>query len=426
MVAKVVIIGGCLAGLTCASRAAALGLETLVLEAGSDPLYACNSRISGGLFHIAMDDMTGPRHDVLERIATVTGGQSRTELAQALVDNARPALEWLKGQGVSFMKAGPDGQRKYSLAPPRERRTGLHWRGRGGDTMLRTLAGAVERHGGQILLGHEVVRLLARDGRCIGVVARHQDGESEIAADAVVICDGGFQADPELVARHVSPAPEKLLARNAGTGRGTGLRLAQAMGAATVGLEAFYGHVHHRDAMQSTRLWPFPVLDSLCTAGILVDGEGRRFCDEGLGGVACANAIARLADPLSAHVVFDDAIWEDAGRKWLMPANPYLHSAGGTIISAPSIAALAERIGVGATALAATIAAHNDALSGKMPVSPPRSLSSGTAAPGKPARPFWSGTIGATSRNAGGQDHDRQRQAGDRSLGRHPRQPAQA
>ena len=51
-----------------------------------------------------------------------------------------------------------------------------------------------------------------------------------------------------------------------------------------------------------------PYLDSLATAGIVVDAAGERFVDEGRGGVYIANAIAKLADPLSAIVVFDRAI----------------------------------------------------------------------------------------------------------------------
>ena len=52
----------------------------------------------------------------------------------------------------------------------------------------------------------------------------------------------------------VSPAPEKLLARNGGTAVGDGLRMAPALGAApSGGMNNIYGHLHNRDAMQSTK-----------------------------------------------------------------------------------------------------------------------------------------------------------------------------
>lgn len=368
-----IVIGAGLAGLTCATRAASQGLRVTVLEAGEDALYPCNSRITGGLFHIVMEDLTAPADVALARIAEVTEGAGDTGLARALVTHARPALEWLRSQGVGFMKAGPDGLRKYSLAPPRIRRTGVHWRGRGGDTMLRTLTAALEQMGGRVLLGHAAQSLLMQAGHCTGVVARHGGRNITFAADAVVICDGGFQANPDMVRQYISATPERLLMRNAGSGRGQGILIAQAVGADITGMDAFYGHIHHRDAMQTNTLWPFPVLDSICTAGVMVNGVGRRFTDEGRGAVYSANAIAALPDPLAAWVVFDDVIWRGPARDWLLPANPWLVAAGGRGVSADTLADLAQEAGLPADTLAATITGHNAFVDSGIPQAAPRS-----------------------------------------------------
>lgn len=357
---RVIVVGAGLAGLVTATRAAELGLRVIVLEAGADPLYACNTRISGGLFHVAMADMTAPRDELIDRIDVAMQGEADLALAAALADHARPTIDWLRRQGVTFMKVGPDGLRKYSLAPPRVRRTGLHWRGRAGDVLLRTLGAELARRGGDIRFGHEALTLRIEGGRCTGLHARTPGGEVTLAAEHVVLCDGGFQADMELLRAHVSPAPEKLLMRNARSGRGSGIRMAAQAGAAVVGMGSFYGHVHHRDAMTNEGLWPFPVLDSLCAAGLIVDAHSRRFCDEARGGIAVANAIARLPDPLSTHVIFDQAIWQGPGRNWLLPANPFLHSAGGRVISAPTLHELAAVIDVPADALEKTVATYNE------------------------------------------------------------------
>ncbi|MHA6691357.1 FAD-dependent oxidoreductase [Devosia sp. A449] len=359
MIADVLIVGAGLAGLSAANRAAELGLSVCVLEAGESELYACNSRISGGLFHITMDDMVRPADDVVASIARVTRGEGIPALASALGGRARFAIDWLREQGVTFMKAGPDGLSKFSLAPPRVRRTGLHWRGRAGDVMLRTLVDAFTRRGGRIELGHEALRLIMRAGRCEGVIVRHRGVEKVLHARAVLLCDGGFQADHDLLAEFVTTAPERLLMRNARTGRGAGIRMARAVGAQLVGMAAFYGHLHHRDAMGDEGLWPFPVLDSLATAGILVDSTGNRFCDEGLGGISASNAIARLPDPLSTYLVFDAAIWNGPGQNWLLPANPYLLAAGGTMVSAPSIDELASQLGLPPERLTDTVSQYN-------------------------------------------------------------------
>ncbi len=78
--------------------------------------------------------------------------------------------------------------------------------------------------------------------------------------------------------------------------------------AALAGMERFYCHLLSIDAPKRERLWPYPYLDALVVAGILVGPDGRRFTDEGMGGVYATNAVAQLPDPLSAIVIFDREI----------------------------------------------------------------------------------------------------------------------
>ncbi len=375
---QVVVVGAGLAGLAVANRVAQDGIDVVVLERGTDEAYLCNSRYTGGLFHIAMDDMAGEPDWVLNNLNTVTRGSTDPELGDALVSNARRTLRWLASLGVRFIQAGPDGLRRHALAPPGVRDTGLNWRGRSGDVMLRTLGASLQRFGGKILRGVAAEELCVKEDKVVGVVARNESGETvRIQADKVVIADGGFQANEELLRRFVCSQPSGLLQRNARTGMGNGLQMAEAIGAKLVGMDMFYGHIQHRRAMTEQELWPYPLLDFLATAGIVVDQRnGKRFCDEGLGGVYVTNAIAKLDDPLSAVIVFDDAIWNGPGRDWLLPANPFLLKAGGDIISAPSLTALAERIGVEASTLEDTVASYNRLIdNGEQGNQPPRTTS---------------------------------------------------
>jgi fumarate reductase flavoprotein subunit len=200
------------------------------------------------------------------------------------------------------------------------------------------------------------------NGRCTGAVAT-KDGESHrFSARAVVLADGGFQGNRDLVRRFISNRPERLLERNAKTGRGDGLLMAEAVGAALTDMNCFYGHVQARDAMDNPELWPYPTIDFPIAAGIAVDASGRRFTDEGLAGVAIANAIARLDDPLGAVAIFDEAIWELSSKTYVMSANPFLAQTGARFYRGESLDAVAMQAGLSRETLAATVARYNDAV----------------------------------------------------------------
>ena len=247
--ADVLVVGAGLAGLSAANRAAQDGLKVLVLEQSTDEAYLCNSRYTGGLFHIAMDDMAGEPDWMRANLDHATRGTTDPVLAAALTDNARRTLRWLASLGVRFIKAGPDGLRQNALSPPGVRQTGLNWKGRAGDVMLRTLAESLQRLGGRLQRGVQAQQLVMEDGRCAGVEVLASGAPRTLRAQAVVIADGGFQGNLDLLRRHVCARPERLLQRNAQTGQGDGLRMAEAVGARLVGTGRFYGHVQHRRAM---------------------------------------------------------------------------------------------------------------------------------------------------------------------------------
>ena len=240
----------------------------------------------------------------------------------------------------------------------------------------------------------------------IEIEVEQTDGAKRLSAPCVVIADGGFQANLDMLRMSgISPAPEKLLARNGGTAVGDGLRMAQALGAAASGgMNNFYGHLHSRDAMQSTKHWPRPVTDDLASAGIVIDAEGRRFTDEALGGIWIANAIARLPDPLGTTIIFDQAIWDGPpGRNHVQPPNPLVVEAGGTLHRAETLAELAEKIGLPPQRLNDAVAEYNKAIGDGMlqKLSPARGNSPNKAWPIKTA-PFYAMPICAAITNTMG------------------------
>jgi fumarate reductase flavoprotein subunit len=351
-----------MAGLVAANRAAQLGLKALVLEQGEAEKYLCNSRYTGGTLHVALCDIMLEENELVQTITSVTQGFVRPELARMVAAEGRRVVRWLQDEGSRFLKASAAAYHNWVLAPPGRVRPGLDWEGRAGDVLLRTLENNLIKRGGKILRGTRAFELTSEHEACNGVTAIRGSERLTLRARAVVIADGGFQGDSELVGRYITRHPDRLKQRGAGTGRGDGLRMAQALGAALAGMDRFYGHALSRDALHNDQLWPYPYLDSLVTAGIVVNASGERFADEGAGGVFIANMLAQLPDPLSAWVVFDHASWEGPGRTGLIPANPHLPKVGGTLYEAPDLTTLARSAGIPETPFARTVSAYNEAL----------------------------------------------------------------
>jgi len=359
---EAVVVGGGMAGMVTAVRLAEAGVRVGVLEKGTDERYPCNARMSGGAFHVAFRDVLEDPAVLLEAINTRTRGFASPVFAQAMAEEIGNAVRWLKDKGVRFIKVGHDPHRQHTLAPPIATRGRNYWQGRGGDVLLRTLGSALCDAGGTLVLGTRAVRLRMEAGRCAGVEVERGGEPGFVAAPNVVICDGGFQANHELMRRYVSPAPEKVKQRGAATGNGDGLRMALEVGAKAVGMDRIYGHVLAQEAMDNDDLWPFPLVDFLCTSGIVVDRAARRFVDEGLGGVYITNRLVALDDPLAGTVIFDQAIWDGPGREFISPANPLLVSGGATIHEAPDLATLAQQLGLPAETLEVTVAQYNAAV----------------------------------------------------------------
>lgn len=370
-----VVVGGGLAGLTAAVRSAEFGLRVVVLEAGNEARYLCNSRIAMGFFNVAFRDIREGEAVLRQAIESATSGSADPELADTLSENVGRALQWLRGCGIRTIIGNWRPGMAAMLTPPSAIGAGLRWPGRGADQMLRRLEALLVAHGGQVLRGTRARELKMSRGRCVGVIAESDGQEVELLSEAVLIADGGFQNSEQLLGEFVTPHPTRLLMRNAGTARGDGLLMARAVGAEIVETGDFYGHVQSADAFGNPRLWPYPTLDHLIGAGVLVAADGRRFADEGLGGVFVANAIARQPDPVGTHVIFDRAIWDGRARDFPLPANPLLAKAGATVYRADTLEALAAAARLPSAELTRTIAEYNAAVgSGETGrLSPPRS-----------------------------------------------------
>ena len=131
--------------------------------------------------------------------------------------------------------------------------------------------------GAQILLSTEATELIVEDGKVVGVQAVQNDGSKvTLHADkGVVLASGGFAGNPKMVYEYNNYWPdltEDAVSDNTATANGDGIRMAQAVGANTVG-------------MGYTQMLPTcSALDGQAGKGVgsqlYVNKEGKRYVNE--------------------------------------------------------------------------------------------------------------------------------------------------
>lgn len=368
-----VIVGGGLAGMVAARRLQQLGVRPVVLERGESEGGANNARISGGLLHVAMAAMDEKPDSLYQRLLEETDGEIDAGLARAYADNAWRATQWLMGEGVEVQPKSQIPCQRFALYPHGFALARRFIPSRGPDRMMTTLYRAVRREGGELILGASAERL--GPGRAGTWALDYRSGGRwrRRTARAVLVADGGFQANPEMLARYVGPNAGQCLLRAMATSTGAGLRMLLGVGARAVGLGRVYGHMVSADAVANDALWPYPSVDRLCLQGVLVDRRGERFATRATDGVRLVTELARTEDPRRYYAIFDETLWSTAGKDnpFGTPVpNPDLPGRGGTLMSAGSIGELARALGLGPDHLERALASHNGE-PGRVPVESP-------------------------------------------------------
>ncbi len=357
-----IVVGAGLAGLTAGVRAAELGLRPLVLEKGDGSDYPCNSRMSGGILHIGFHDPFRPPGELRDLIDRLTDGQATPGQASALSVTGARLIDWLQARGARFMRFNPQEAYRWCMSPPRALRAGNDWKDRGPDQILRKLAQDLVTLGGTLQQRAQAANLLLENGACVGIAGEVDGAQRQWCARHVILADGGFQSNRALYEQHIGANFDAVFQRGARTGTGSGLQMAVAAGAALAGTDRFYGHVLCADSRQNDNVWPYPEIDAIATAGIVVNQTGERVVDEGVNGVFLANSLATLPGKHTFHAVFDQAIWDGPGTTARIPANPLLEKAGGTVLRADSIEALAGLMGIDPDALGRTLQDYDAAV----------------------------------------------------------------
>ncbi|AYG05291.1 FAD-dependent tricarballylate dehydrogenase TcuA [Gryllotalpicola protaetiae] len=346
----VVVIGGGNAALVSAMSARDEGAQVLVLERSDRLFRGGNSRHTRNIRCVHGDGSdwnTGAyaQEELWKDLCSVGTGPSNPELAMLTVEASRSVPDWMVAHGARFQRplAGT-----LHLG-----RTNTFFLG-GGKALLNSYYRTAEARGIHVLYEARVTELEFQGTRCVALRVDRADGEQVIKARSFVMASGGFEANIDWLRRYWGDAALNYLIRGPRTNDGTVLAALLASGAATAGDERGFHSVAvdarspRFDGGIATRVDSIPF-------GVVLNNRAERFYDEGEDiwpkrYAIWGRNIAMQPDQIAY------AFWDSQVQGRFLP--PMYGS-----FSAPTIAGVADQLGIDGTAAEATITAFNRCVS---------------------------------------------------------------
>jgi tricarballylate dehydrogenase len=361
----VIVVGSGIAGLSAALSAAESGARVTIIERAAEGEHGGNTRYTEA--YLRMKSMDDVADDFIDHFMANAGGYTDPSIEQEMVrdyadwsplarsqstvdpdllgtfaDRAGPTLRWLESNGLRF-----DFLPTAFITTTTTRLLPVG----GGLAMVETLTAACKEKGADFRFETTAQSLLKSSGRVVGLATSIVDLEG----DAVILACGGFEGNPEMLARYVGASAINLrpVARGGHYNKGEGIRMALDIGAAPNGDFGSYHAepIDPRSGIAEPAIFTFPY-------GILVNKAGQRFTDEAPGTVdahyeSVTRRIYEQRDGIAwmiADARLDDVPnWQKGSRTDQPP------------VTADSIAELAQKIGIPADALTTTIDTYNAA-----------------------------------------------------------------
>ena len=303
MSCDVLVVGAGNAALSAALAARERGADVVVLERAPEEECGGNSRFTAGAIRTVYDGVadlkklipdltdaeiartdygTYTREQFYDDLGRITQYRSDPDLAEIMIERSLETLVWLRGKGVKFLPAY--GRQAFKVGDKTRFWGGLTVETVGGGPgLVAAEHEAARRNGIALRYGTRALSLLLEERRVVGVHARQGNRSFDIAAKAVVLACGGFEANAEWRTRYLGPGWDLAKVRGTRFNTGDGIRMALDAGAMPWGnWSGCHAVAWDRNAPEFGDLavgdnfqkhsYPF---------GIVVNATGRRFVDEG-------------------------------------------------------------------------------------------------------------------------------------------------
>jgi tricarballylate dehydrogenase len=298
----VVVLGAGNAAFCAALAAQENGAKVVMIEAAPLEEAGGNSRYTAGAIrfaHEGLQDLTTVLDLNQEEIDNADFGVYTTDQfyddlfrltqyradadkAEMLVTKSLETVQWMKSRGIKFQPSY--GRQAFKVDGKYRFWGGLcveTWGG--GEGLIELETKAAEENGIEILYETKGLSLLYDDEKVFGLRVKHKGKVREIHAAAVVLASGGFEANPEMRTRYLGPGWELVKVRGTRFNTGGGIQMALDIGAMphgnwsgchAVGWDLNAPETGDLTVGDNFQKHSYPL-------GIMVNGEGKRFVDEG-------------------------------------------------------------------------------------------------------------------------------------------------
>jgi len=339
----IVIVGAGGAGLCAAIEAKQGGAKVILLEkmgvAGGNTISATGG-LNAAETKVQKDlGIADTKTQFIED--TMKGGKNINDLALVteMAEKAPETVDWLMEVGVDLSDVG-------KMAGSTNNRTHRPQGGAAvGAHMVPVLEKAAVSAGIDLRKSSKVVDVISENGKAAGVKVEKDGSTYTIKAKAVIIATGGFGANPEMVIKY-QPGLDGFGTTNHKGATGDAFAWVEKFDAALTQMEQIQTHP---TVVPGNGLMITEAVRG--NGAIMVNREGKRFGSEMATRDVMSAAVLQQTGK-TAYLVFDTSV-----RKSLKAIEGYVKK--GLLTEGETPEALAEKLGMPAADLAATIATYN-------------------------------------------------------------------